>query len=102
MRMNPPRALEPGARAEAGLEPEFDPPYDLIEPKDICSNLVLSSPHSGHVYPQRFLDCTRLDPASLRRSEDVFVDELFIGGVAHRARLLRARFPRAFLHVHRE
>lgn len=84
------------------VDPEFDPPFDLIEPLGPPSNLVLSSPHSGSVYPTRFLTATRLDSAALRRSEDVFMDELVAGGVAHGAPLLRARFPRAFLDVNRE
>ena len=85
-----------------GEHPELDPPYDLVEPEGPRSNVVLSSPHSGSIYPRRFIDSARLDPASLRRSEDAFVDQLFLGGVAHGAPLLRARFPRAFLDVNRE
>ncbi len=88
--------------AKSGLDPELDPPFDLIEPHGPPSNLILSSPHSGSVYPKRFLASARLDGATLRRSEDVFVDELFGEGVAHGAPLLRARFPRAFLDVNRE
>ena len=42
------------------------------------------------------------DAATLRRSEDAFVDELFARGVAHGSPLIRARFPRAYLDLNRE
>lgn len=83
-------------------EPELDPPFDVVEPVELLSPLVLSSPHSGCVYPQRFLDSARLDAVALRRSEDAFVDDLF-GGICQRgAPLIRARFPRAYLDLNRE
>lgn len=63
---------------------------------------VLSSPHSGRFYPQRFLGMSRLDAATIRRSEDAFVDELFAGAVNLGAPLLSAHFPRAYLDVNRE
>ena len=84
------------------VDPELDPPFELIEPPGPPSNIVLSSPHSGSVYPERFLACARLDATALRRSEDAYVDELFRLGLAHGAPLLRARFPRAYLDVNRE
>lgn len=83
-------------------EPELDPPFDVIEPAGLTSPLVFSSPHSGSVYPQRFLASARLDAMTLRHSEDAYVDELFAGVVAHGAPLVRARFPRAYLDLNRE
>ncbi len=64
--------------------------------------LVLSSPHSGRHYPTRFLQASRLELASLRRSEDCFVEELFVDAVGLGAPLLAARFPRAYIDVNRE
>ncbi len=83
-------------------EPELDPPFDIFEPVRLEAGLVLSSPHSGRVYPARFLESARLDAAALRRSEDAFVDELFMPAVALGVPLLRARFPRAYLDLNRE
>ena len=83
-------------------EPELDPPFEVVEPNGPLCPLVLSSPHSGSVYPRRFLDSARLDALALRRSEDVFVDDLFAGAVGLGAPLLRARFPRAYLDLNRE
>ena len=64
--------------------------------------LVLASPHSGKDYPAEFLAASRLDPLTLRRSEDSYVDEIFAGALELGAPLLRARFPRAFLDPNRE
>jgi N-formylglutamate amidohydrolase len=83
-------------------EPELDPPFEVIEPDALTSPLVFSSPHSGSVYPRRFLANARLDSMTLRRSEDAYVDELFAGVVACGAPLVRARFPRAYLDLNRE
>ena len=63
---------------------------------------VFNSPHSGRRYPERFIGLTRLDPHSIRRSEDCYVDELFACVVALGAPLLAAHFPRAYLDVNRE
>ncbi len=82
--------------------PEFDPPFDVLEPSTLTSAVVLSSPHSGRVYPRRFLRSARLDAASLRRSEDAFVDDLFEPSVSLGVPLLRAHFPRAYLDLNRE
>jgi N-formylglutamate amidohydrolase len=81
---------------------DFVRPIETIEPARLTSPLVFSSPHSGSIYPERFLAASRLDPLTLRRSEDAFVDELFLPCVALGAPLLRAHFPRAYLDVNRE
>ena len=86
----------------AAHEPELDPPFDVVEPTQLLCPLVFSSPHSGCVYPRRFLESARLDATALRRSEDCFVDDLFAGVTAMGAPLIRARFPRAYLDLNRE
>lgn len=63
---------------------------------------ILNSPHSGRFYPRRFLEMSRLDTATIRRSEDAFVDELFGGAVGLGIPMLLANFPRAYLDVNRE
>lgn len=84
------------------LEPELQPPLEVVEPDGLVSPLVFSSPHSGSIYPQSFLEATRLDAFSLRRSEDAFVDRLFDFAPELGAPLLRALFPRSYLDVNRE
>src|ERR1700716_365501 len=81
---------------------EFDLPFEIVEPVEWRGPAVFNSPHSGSVYPHAFLSTTRLDIATLRRSEDSFVDEL-IGGVVGRGYpLMRAHFPRCYVDVNRE
>src|SRR6266851_2755669 len=62
----------------------------------------LDPPHSGSTYPRDFLATCRLDIATLRRSEDSFVDELIAGVVRFGYPLMRAHFPRCFVDVNRE
>ena len=76
--------------------------YEILRPQRQTVPLVLASPHSGRRYPPDFVALARLDPVSLRRSEDAFVDELFAGGPARGALLLRALFPRAYVDPNRE
>lgn len=84
------------------LSDELDPPFDVLEPVACRAPIVFNSPHSGHVYPPAFLAVTRLDLATLRRSEDSFVDELFAGVVRRGHPLMRVHFPRCFVDVNRE
>jgi N-formylglutamate amidohydrolase len=82
--------------------PEVDPPIEVIAPVAQVLPLVLASPHSGSAYPAEFLAASRLDPLTLRRSEDSYVDEIFAAAAGLGAPLLRARFPRAYLDPNRE
>src|ERR1700758_2119877 len=75
---------------------------DLHEPAERRLPLVLASPHSGSEYPADFIAASRLDPLTLRRSEDSFVDELFAAAPRLGAPLLSARFPRAYVDANRE
>src|SRR5262245_31284696 len=79
-----------------------EPPIEVVRPPGASVPLVLSSPHSGNVYPAAFVATSRLDPLMLRRSEDAFVDELFADGPSAGVPLLKARFPRAFVDPNRE
>jgi N-formylglutamate amidohydrolase len=83
-------------------EDEFDPPFEAIEPAQCRGPLLFNSPHSGRVYPRDFLLASRLDLATLRRSEDSFVDELIAGVVGRGHPLVRAHFPRCYVDVNRE
>jgi N-formylglutamate deformylase len=76
-------------------------PFRLDRPARQTVPFLFASPHSGRRYPASLLENTRLDPTTLRRSEDAFVDELFAGVVGLGAPLLAAQFPRAFLDVNR-
>jgi N-formylglutamate amidohydrolase len=78
------------------------PAFEIVAPERQTLALVFNSPHSGRCYPGSFLAASRLDQQAIRRSEDTYVDELFIAAVALGAPLLKANFPRAWLDVNRE
>jgi len=84
------------------VEAELDPPFEVIEPTACRSPVVFNSPHSGNVYPRAFLESAKLDLATLRRSEDSFVDELIAGVVPRGHPLVRVHFPRCYVDVNRE
>jgi N-formylglutamate amidohydrolase len=64
--------------------------------------LVFCSPHSGTDYGETFRRASRLDFATLRKSEDSHVDALFAAAPAHGSPLLCALFPRAYVDPNRE
>ncbi len=84
------------------IPPELLPPHLVTLPEPQAAPFVLCSPHSGRIYPEAFLQLSRLSPHSLRKSEDCFVDELFQPIAAEGIPMISARFPRAFLDVNRE
>lgn len=89
-------------RERASILAELTPPFVVIEPVEQTSPFVFCSPHSGSIYPSVFLERSRLDAHTLRKSEDCFVDELFGDVAALGVPLIAARFPRAYLDVNRE
>lgn len=78
------------------------PALTVLRPARQTVPLVLASPHSGRDYPPDFVAASRLDPLSLRKSEDSFVEELFAAAPDYGAPLLAATFPRAFCDPNRE
>jgi N-formylglutamate amidohydrolase len=81
---------------------EYLPPFVVSASEPQVAPFVLCSPHSGSLYPSSFVELSRLNPLSLRKSEDCFVDDLFAPVAAAGVPLIAARFPRAFLDVNRE
>ena len=84
------------------ISAELDPPFTVIAPRLPSAPFIFCSPHSGRVYPRAFLNSSRLDAHTLRKSEDCYVDELFSGVAGLGVPLIAARFPRAYLDVNRE
>jgi len=84
-------------------DPEFpnDPPIRVTLPVSNRSAVVLSSPHSGDIYPASFKGLSQLDAISLRRSEDAFIHDLYKAGPSLGAPLLEALFPRAYCDPNR-
>jgi len=88
--------------APAAAEPSPGDVLKIEPPAEPRAALVLASPHSGRAYPADFVAASALDPLSLRKSEDAFVDDLFATAPRLGAPLLKALFPRALLDPNRE
>ena len=84
------------------LRPYEAEPVRVLEPAKQRAPIVLASPHSGSFYHPAFLAASRLDPLTLRRSEDCFVDQIFSAAPSLGIPLLAAQFPRAYLDPNRE
>jgi N-formylglutamate amidohydrolase len=76
-------------------------PYRLRRPAVLGTPFVFASPHSGRAYPRSFVAQSRLSFHTLRRSEDAYIEELFLPVVELGAPLIAASFPRAYLDVNR-
>jgi N-formylglutamate amidohydrolase len=81
---------------------ELSPPFEIVEPVNWRAPIIFNSPHSGSVYPADFLNASRIDLTSLRRSEDSFMDELIEGLSQRGFPVVRVHFPRSYVDVNRE
>lgn len=81
---------------------EGDAAYSILTPAGSRGPLVFASPHSGRAYPDALLAAARLDPLTLRRSEDSFLETLFDAAPRYGAPLIHALFPRVWCDVNRE
>lgn len=83
------------------LEDLIAEPVRVARPQRQRLPFVFASPHSGRLYPPGFVEKSRLNATTLRRSEDAFVEELFESCLEMGAPMLMARFPRAYLDANR-
>jgi N-formylglutamate amidohydrolase len=81
---------------------EVSPPFEIVEPAKWRAPIIFNSPHSGSAYPNEFLNGSRIDLPTLRRSEDSFVDELIADLSARGFAVIRVHFPRSYVDVNRE
>ena len=81
---------------------ELSPPFEIMEPAEWRAPIIFNSPHSGSVYPDDFLNASRIDLGALRRSEDSFMDELIAGLSGRGFPVVRVNFPRSYVDVNRE
>ena len=64
----------------SGSTAENQQSWEVLAPAVQTVGVVIASPHSGKAYPADFVANSPLDLLALRRSEDSFVDRLFLGG----------------------
>ena len=98
---HPPSRRSPEDDEEPVLAALLAQPFRVRRPKIQTLPFVFASGHSGRRYPQSLIAQSRLDPLTLRRSEDAFVDELFESVAELGAPLIAAEFPRAYCDVNR-
>jgi len=81
---------------------EVSPPFEIMEPAEWRAPIIFNSPHSGSAYPDQFLNASRIDLPTLRRSEDSFMDELITDLSGRGFAVIRVHFPRSYVDVNRE
>lgn len=79
-----------------------EPACSIVHAAEPQRPVLLASPHSGRLYPRDLMTASRLDGASIRRSEDALVDRLAAGAPPLGIALLLARYARAYVDVNRE
>lgn len=86
-----------------GLQPASRPPALRVMPAigEEC-RMIVACPHSGRYYPPDMLKASALDPLSLRRSEDAFVDGLFEDAPMMGGDLFLSQFARAYVDLNRD
>ncbi len=97
-----PSPLAPETPNDGRAEPPCGPAFEIISPPAPTCPLVFASSHSGRIYPPALMAASRLDARSIRRSEDVLVDQLFAAAPRHGAPLILARYARAYVDLNRE
>ncbi len=75
--------------------------YTVFLPEEQTVPLLFSSPHSGQLYSEDFLQQSTLPLLRLRSTEDTFVDELFSISPQVGAVQLAATFPRCYVDPNR-
>ncbi len=89
------------ATFERRILKRFQPAFQFCGPDIPIIPLIMSSPHSGRLYPNAFLQESRLPKKTLRRNEDAYVDRIIAPLAAHGISQITAPFPRVYVDVNR-
>lgn len=84
------------------MDAPLSPPFTLTMPTGEPGPVVLSSPHSGRIYPREVLDRLGVTPATLLALDDGPMDKLAQPACAAGAVLIAARYPRVVVDLNRE
>ena len=78
------------------------PVFEEFNTKDAKFPIVLSSPHSGRMFPEEFLNNVALSEKELRSSEDSFVTDIMAKASEAGIPLISMNIPRTFIDVNRD
>ncbi len=93
---------EGGRTRERMADSEKTLAFEILTPPEWTAPAVFNSPHSGRDFPAHFLRQSRLPLLALRKSEDCYVDEIFMSCIDFGAPMLRALAPRSYIDLNRE
>lgn len=96
--MTPVAALQ---LSDAAPEPSASEAYGVFHPARLSHPLVFASPHSGRFYPEGMAARSPLSAQALRRSEDMWVDDLVACAPGFGWPLIAARYARAYVDLNR-
>lgn len=96
-----PDPVAPDAPAPHGCDLEPAPPFDRLDPPALLTPLIHLSAHSGRLYPPAMMRASHLDAATIRRSEDAWVDALVGAAPRSGGPLFKARYARAYVDLNR-
>lgn len=83
----------------SSLESGIENVYKILQPQVQTVPVVFNSPHSGIHYPENYGYSSELE--LLRRTEDLYVDDLYAEVTKLGAPLLLAQFARSYIDVNR-
>lgn len=76
--------------------------FEEFNSRDPKFPIVLSSPHSGTLFPAEFLENVAISKDELRSSEDSFVSEIIMNASNAGIPLISMNIPRTFIDVNRD
>ena len=84
------------------MEPFPPPSFQVTTPCDAIGPVVVSSPHSGRVFPAPVLEALGVGAEALRVFDDGPIDQLAATTVRAGASLVAARYPRVVIDLNRD
>ncbi len=100
--MNMPPSTLDGPNQSEAKSPIFERPYTIEAPQTGRVPVLMTSPHSGRIYPDHVTNALKVDVMNVRRIEDAFVDQLYDHAPKHGATLIAARYARAVTDLNRD
>lgn len=91
-----------GSEITENHEAELPQSWQRIDPLGPASPLVLTSPHSGALYPHSMKEIIQVPIEDLARTEDAFIDELFSAASIAGCPMVKAVYARGYVDLNRD